>query len=148
MKNIVIILIIPLFFINSAFSQGCVAIRNLAGFGQMAQLGYGQSTDTWMLDINNRYFEAYNLFEGKTNTGYSDSINLYEYTTNFELSHVMKMAGHSRLMFPLQQIQQKAELNMRQVIGIQHMRLVWAIFVLQFINGCLIQPTIIKEIYK
>ncbi len=88
MKKLTIILTSFLFIIHLTYSQGCVAIRNLAGMGQFAQLGYGQTKDKWLLDINNRYFEAYNVFSGTTNQGY-DSINIYEYTMNIELSHIM-----------------------------------------------------------
>jgi hypothetical protein len=89
MKKLLILAIGLLLLIDSSFSQGCVAIRNLAGMGQFAQLGYGQTSDKWMLDINNRYFEAYNVFAGTKSQGY-DSINIYEYTMNLELSHIMK----------------------------------------------------------
>ena len=95
-------LLLTVFVVNiNIYSQGCVAIRNLAGFGRFAQLRYGQSNYKWMLDINNRYFEAYNLFEGKENTGYSDSINLYEYTLNLQLSHVMNNGWSYSLDVPI-----------------------------------------------
>ena len=101
MKKLTILSSIVLFSINFVQSQGCIAIRNLAGFGQFAQLGYGQSTDKWMMDINNRYFEAYNLFAGKENTGYSDSINIYEYTLNLQLNHVMNNGWSFSLDVPI-----------------------------------------------
>ena len=66
MKKLIILLLILMASINFGYSQGCVAIRNIAGFGQFAQLGYGQSTDKWMMDINNRYFQAWRFLQGKT----------------------------------------------------------------------------------
>jgi hypothetical protein len=65
-----------------------VAIRNLAGFGQFASLGYKQTPDTWSLDINNRYFTTNTVFFGKDNHGY-DGINGYEYTVNFGLTKIL-----------------------------------------------------------
>jgi hypothetical protein len=65
-----------------------VAIRNLAGFGQFAVLGYSQTPDTWSLDINNRYFETHTIFYGKDNHGY-DGIDGYEYTVNFGLTKIL-----------------------------------------------------------
>jgi hypothetical protein len=78
---------------NVSISQGCVAIRNLAGFGQFAQLGYGKTDEKWMLNLNNRYFEAWRFLQGKKDispTDASDNINLYEYTMNLGLSHLLK----------------------------------------------------------
>lgn len=92
MKKLLILSSAFSLFINFAYSQGCVAIRNLAGFGQFAQLGYGQSGDKWMMDINNRYFKAWKFLEGKTNISppsHSDDIDLYEYTMNIGLSRVL-----------------------------------------------------------
>ena len=88
------ILTIGLFFIcTECRSQGCVAVRNLAGFGQFAQLGYKQAPDEWMLDFNNRYFGANQIFKGKDNVTPPDPTNglqLYEYTLNIELSRMLK----------------------------------------------------------
>ena len=88
------ILMIGLFLICSeSKSQGCVAVRNLAGFGQFAQLGYKQAPDEWMLDFNNRYFGANQIFKGKDNVNPPDPTNglqLYEYTLNIELSRMLK----------------------------------------------------------
>jgi hypothetical protein len=47
-----------LFIITDCHAQGCVAIRNLAGFGQFAALGYKESNNEWMMNINNRYIHA------------------------------------------------------------------------------------------
>jgi hypothetical protein len=50
----------------SSNSQGCLPIRNIAGFGQFAQLGYLESPDKWMINISGRYFKAYQSFKGTT----------------------------------------------------------------------------------
>ena len=73
-------------------SQGCVAVRNLAGFGQFAQLGYKEAPNNWMLDFNNRYFGANQIFKGKSNVtpaDLSNGLQLYEYTLNMELSRLL-----------------------------------------------------------
>ena len=89
MKKVIILFISTVILFNHAVrSQGCVAIRNLAGFGQFASLGYTKSPDTWSLDINNRYFEAWNVYQGKEKLG-ADGITLYEYSVNFELTKVL-----------------------------------------------------------
>ena len=84
--------------------QGCVAIRNLAGFGQFAQLGYSQNNDKWMLDINNRYFEAWKFYEGTKNISpkdAADNINLYEYTMNLGLNRILKNGWSIQLDLPI-----------------------------------------------
>ena len=103
MKKLILIPVVVL-YINFVFSQGCVAIRNLAGFGRFAQLGYRQSNDKWMLDINNRYFEAWKFLQGKTNispTDPSDNINLYEYTMNIGLSRILNNGWSIGLDIPI-----------------------------------------------
>jgi hypothetical protein len=104
MKKIVIIAAISLLFANVVKSQGCVAIRNLEGFGQFAQLGYGQSTDKWMLDVNNRYFEAWRLIQGKTDISpknASDNLYSYSYTMNIGLSRVFDKGWSIGLDMPI-----------------------------------------------
>ena len=40
-------------------SQGCIAVRNISGFGQYNLTDNAFSTTDWQLNINNRYFKAY-----------------------------------------------------------------------------------------
>ena len=73
--------------------QGCVAIRNLNGFGQFASLGYTENKNKWLLDINNRYFEAHTLYQGSKNISPADpgnGLSIYEFAMNFELSRILK----------------------------------------------------------
>lgn len=89
MKKVIILLISIVILCNhSVRSQGCIAIRNLAGFGQFAYLGYAKTPDTWSLDINNRYFKPQVLFIGKENHG-SFGADLYEYTVNIGLTKIL-----------------------------------------------------------
>ena len=90
MKKVMILLISTVIFCNHSLrSQGCVAIRNLAGFGQFASLGYTKTPDTWSLDINMRYFKPESFFMGKKNLGPAGGVK--EYTVNFGL---MKLLAH------------------------------------------------------
>jgi hypothetical protein len=61
MKKILIALIV-LIVSSKAHSQGCVVIRNIAGFGQFAQLGYDQSNKKWMISMSNRYYRSIQPF--------------------------------------------------------------------------------------
>ncbi|MGZ3924805.1 MAG: hypothetical protein ACXVBJ_13620 [Flavisolibacter sp.] len=40
-------------------SQGCIAVRNISGFGQYNLADNAFSTSDWLLNINNRYFKAF-----------------------------------------------------------------------------------------
>jgi hypothetical protein len=100
MKNKLLILAAHMLFSCAAFSQGCIAIRNISGFGQFAQLGYGQSADKWALDINNRYFQAFEVYSGKVRQP-EDGIHLYEYTMNFELTRVLEKGWSVALDMPI-----------------------------------------------
>ncbi len=93
MKPFFILPISILFIVTDCHAQGCVAIRNLAGFGQFAALGYKETSNEWMLNINNRYIHATQGFKGNKNVTPKDPSNglsLYEYTLNFELSKTLK----------------------------------------------------------
>ena len=104
MKKLVILSFIFATLVKDAASQGCVAIRNLAGFGQFAHLGFAQTSDQWMLDINNRYFEAWQFLQGKTDitpTDPNNSGNIYEYTMNIGLSRLLKHGWSIALDMPI-----------------------------------------------
>jgi hypothetical protein len=94
MTKAIFLLSIPiLFFSNELNAQGCLAIRNLAGFGQFAALGYKENNNEWMLDINNRYFHATQAFKGNKNVTPSDprnGLDIKEFTMNLELSRILK----------------------------------------------------------
>jgi len=55
------------FSLHQAFSQGCIAIRNLTGFGQFMIPEYGEEPVKWMVNVNTRYFRSYEEFDGSTN---------------------------------------------------------------------------------
>ena len=99
-KQFTLFILIVILCNQSVRSQGCVAIRNLAGFGQFAALGYSQTPDTWSLDINNRYFETHTVFYGKDNHGY-DGIDGYEYTVNFSLMKILRHGWSLGLDMPI-----------------------------------------------
>ncbi len=92
MKRLAIFLILSILYISAARSQGCIAIRNIAGgsFGHFAQLGYAPSTDKWMMSLSTRYFESSKLLAGKNDITYkAPGINLYESTTNIGITRMI-----------------------------------------------------------
>ncbi len=104
MKKLTILTLVFLLFANSLRSQGCIAIRNLAGFGQFAQLGYAQTKDKWMMDVNNRYFTAHTVLFGRTNMTPADlgsGVTLHEYTMNIDLTRVLENGWSISLDVPI-----------------------------------------------
>jgi hypothetical protein len=59
MKKSVIFLFCCWVFHQPANSQGCIAVRNISGFGQYNLSDNAFSTSDWQLNITNRYFKAY-----------------------------------------------------------------------------------------
>jgi hypothetical protein len=106
MKKMVIALIVLLSSVDCKIhAQGCVAIRNIAGFSEFAQLGYNQTKDDWVMDINNRYFEAYTFLDGKQNITPKDlksGVTLYEYTMNIELTRLLKNGWSITMDMPIE----------------------------------------------
>ncbi len=104
MKKLIALSLIFFLITNFSHSQGCVAIRNITGFGQFAQLGYEQSNDQWVMDVNSRYFKAYTFLQGKTKITPSDlktGVTLYESTTNFELTRLLENGWSLSLDMPI-----------------------------------------------
>ena len=66
MKKIVLSIVMLAFF-KAAFSQGCIPIRNLVGFGQFAKPSQDPLTGEptkWFLNITQRYFKAHDTYSG------------------------------------------------------------------------------------
>ena len=102
MKKIIPLWCLVLLFTAYAKSQGCIAIRNISGFGQFAQLGYGKTDSKWMLGIDNRSFKAYKFLQGKKDiTPSSDRPYFNEYTMNIELSRVLYRGWSISLDVPI-----------------------------------------------
>jgi hypothetical protein len=104
MKRSIIVSILLISGVACCKSQGCVAMRNLPGFGQFSQLGYGQSTDKWFLDVDNRYFDAYKFLTGTTDITAKPQITgvtLYEYTLNFGLTRLLNNGWSISLDMPI-----------------------------------------------
>ncbi|MEO6220612.1 MAG: hypothetical protein ABIO81_09310 [Ginsengibacter sp.] len=54
-------------FAHFSFSQGCIAVRNISGFGQYNLTDNAFTTSDWQININNRYFKAYHDYKESIN---------------------------------------------------------------------------------
>src|SRR5689334_17291239 len=66
MKKLTILLLGPWLFSQATHSQGCIAVRNISGFGQYNLTDNGFSVSNWHLNINSRYFKSFRDFKEKT----------------------------------------------------------------------------------
>jgi hypothetical protein len=98
MKKLALTVALICIFLFS-FGQGCVAIRNLTGFGQFASLGYGQTDAKWMMNIDTRFFNANRDYTGTTSN--DDGIYLGSSTVNFTLSRILENGWLVSLDVPL-----------------------------------------------
>ena len=61
--------LLALLLYGIAYSQGCIPVRNLVGFGQFIRPQYdslqGDPTK-WLVNVNTRYYEAYQMFNGSS----------------------------------------------------------------------------------
>ena len=102
MKKIIILSAFAVLVINSVLSQGCVfrSATLQVSWSGFAQLGYGQSNDKWLLDINNRYFQASQVYSLSTPKPW-DGLTIYTYTTNFGLSRILENGWSMSLDVPI-----------------------------------------------
>lgn len=93
MKKLAIFITVFIIYNNVAKSQGCVVIRNIAGFGQFAQLGYNQQGKKWMMNADIRYFRSKQPFKDShkipINPDPSRQNVNYNYTLNLSLIRLL-----------------------------------------------------------
>lgn len=105
MKKTFLSVIISLAVAITSHAQGCLPIRNIAGFGQFAQLGYLQSPDRWMINISGRYFKAFQPINGTTKVPIPASaadrwIN-FNRTLNFSINRALENDWSLALDIPM-----------------------------------------------
>jgi hypothetical protein len=69
MKKLIIILLVVSFFSTYVYSQGCVMIRSINGFGQYNGLNNSFTNSEWQVTVSSRYYSSNkNHFEGEDYT--------------------------------------------------------------------------------
>src|SRR5215471_3182005 len=64
MKKLALFFLVAITFTNAAHAQGCIMVRNIAGFGQYNFADNAFSTSEWQLNLTNRYFKSYRDVKG------------------------------------------------------------------------------------
>ncbi len=103
MKKIIIFLLSFWLLNQTARSQGCIAVRNIAGFGQYNLTDNAFSTADWQLNINTRYFRSFRDFKEKTDqkTLKQNEAVVRSYSMDISISRMMKHGWSLNLSLPI-----------------------------------------------
>jgi hypothetical protein len=103
MKKIAILLLSFWLFNQTAQSQGCIAIRNISGFGQYNLADNAFSTSDWQLNINTRYFKSFRDFKEKVDqkTPKQNEAVVKSYSMDFSLSKFMRNGWSLNFSLPI-----------------------------------------------
>jgi hypothetical protein len=89
-----------------ARSQGCIPVRNLVGFGQFAHPEFeslDQDQVKWLLNVNSRYYEAYQIYDGDQpvkGVPQDRRVN-HTFVVNFSLSRMLENGWSYALDVPI-----------------------------------------------
>jgi hypothetical protein len=88
MKTRIIIVVLCMFTATHSYSQGCIIVRNISGFGQYNLSDNSFTTSAWQLNIINRYFKSFRDYAGSINqhTPAKNKNEISSYSTDFTLS--------------------------------------------------------------
>lgn len=101
-KNIIIVTIFSFIDIFS-YSQGCIPVRSINGFGQYNFTDNAFSSSEWQLNFTNRYFKSFRDFREKEDLHTppaNQSINRV-YTMDISLNKLFKKGWSASLEFPI-----------------------------------------------
>jgi hypothetical protein len=103
MKKITILLLGLWFFNQTVQSQGCIAIRNISGFGQYNLTDNAFSNSDWQLNINTRYFKAFRDFKEKVDqkTPKQNEAVVKSFSMDFAISKFLRNGWSLNLSIPV-----------------------------------------------
>jgi hypothetical protein len=99
-------ILLPVFFFLmflAGYSQGCIAVRSVNGFGQYNLTDNAFSTAAWQINLTNRYFKSFRDFKEKTDQKTPEqnkSLN-ETYTLDISLSKLLKHGWSFNLGLPI-----------------------------------------------
>ena len=103
MKKLTILLFSVWLFNQTIQAQGCVAIRNISGFGQYNLTDNAFSTSDWQLNISTRYFKAFRDFKEKVDqkTPKQNEAVIKSYSMDFSLSKFLRNGWSLNFSLPI-----------------------------------------------
>lgn len=98
---------------QSVQSQGCIPIRNIAGFGQYNLTDNAFSTSEWQLGINNRYFKSFRDFKEKVDqkTPKKNEAVVKSFSTDFSINRFLKNGWSLNFSLPIASNSREASLE-------------------------------------
>jgi hypothetical protein len=113
MKQIFLASCFILGFLRISFSQGCIAVRNISGFGQYNLTDNAFTTTNWQLNINNRYFKSFRDFKGSTdqNTPAQNEAVVKSYTMEISVGRLLRDGWSLDLSVPVASNSREASLE-------------------------------------
>lgn len=90
MNRILLLITILSIATHKVHAQGCMAIRQIAGFGPLGLMNYDPASGSWMLNVNNRYFNSFRTFKGTEDqhTPRENQVINKTYTLDLTLLHM------------------------------------------------------------
>ncbi|MDB5221955.1 MAG: hypothetical protein JWN83_622 [Chitinophagaceae bacterium] len=103
MKKVTILLFISLLFKVQVQSQGCIAVRNISGFGQYNLTDNAFSISDWQLNINTRYFKSFRDFKEKVDqkTPEQNEAVVKSFSMDFSLSRFLRKGWSLNFSLPI-----------------------------------------------
>ncbi|MEJ7827893.1 MAG: transporter, partial [Segetibacter sp.] len=87
----------------NSYSQGCIAVRNISGFGQYNFTNNSYSTSNWQLNLTGRYFKSFRDFKGSVDqkTPKQDESVNHVYALDISLSRMLKKGWSFNFSLPI-----------------------------------------------
>ena len=87
MKKLIIIMVALSLVVNNTNAQGCMAVRQIAGFWEFGKIEDRPAKNDWFFNMNNRYFKSFRTFIGTHDqkTPKKDQVINKTFTTDFTL---------------------------------------------------------------
>lgn len=103
MKKIITLLLGLWLFNKTTQSQGCIPVRNIAGFGQYNLTDNSFSTSDWQLNINTRYFKSFRDFKEKVDqkTPKQNEAVVKSYSTDLSVSRFFRNGWSLNFSLPI-----------------------------------------------
>jgi Putative MetA-pathway of phenol degradation len=114
MKFICLLLFtVTVFYCNNTIGQGCIAVRNISGFGQYNLLDNAYVDSKWQLNINTRYFKSYMDYRGTTNleTPPANQAIVKSYSMDISIARILDKGWSLNFSMPITQNSRQASLE-------------------------------------
>ena len=103
MKKFISIVFITLLATTYGYSQGCVIVRNISGFGQYNLTDNAFSNTNWQMNVTTRYFKSFRDYKGTTDQKTPEnnlSIN-HVFSTDISINRILNKGWSFNFSLPI-----------------------------------------------